>query len=617
MSEESNAKRVCPSCGAAVPPEAPEGLCPACVLNEAAGAERDKLEAATLPDRLVAPPLEKVAAAFPGFKIIELIGCGGMAAVYKARQPKLDRLVALKILPSSFGADAGFNERFEREGRVLAKLSHPNIVGVYDFGESGGFHYLVMEYVEGVNLRQAMRAGRFTPQQALAVVPEICAALQFAHEEGVLHRDIKPENILLDAKGRVKIADFGIAKIVGDAARMEATLTGTGSLGTPQYMAPEQIETPREVDHRADIYSLGVVFYEMLTGELPMGRFAAPSERSEVGVRVDEIVMRALAKERELRQQSAEEVRTEVEGVTHSSVASGDLRRAGEAKETVGGGAAVENPWPRRVFWLLAALAAVPVLWAVVVFVVGLVVALVRALSGEEGPGGAVPGAPEILIILLIGGIGLAVLLAAALGIAHLLGWRRHAPARAAAGGGGTNPWPRRTFWLLLAVVVVPFVLVLVVPMVLGLVVGLWQRAANADARAEEQRAPATPPAIEANASGQVATEADSIEAVPKMVGTWTVDEQAGTRVGFAADGTFAETRESAGGKTTLSGNWGAEGHLFIVIVKESSDPGLIGSARRDEIVTVEEDRFVLRKPSDGKLLTYRRAGKAKRPTER
>lgn len=241
-----------------------------------------------------------------------------MGVVYKVRQPKLDRIVALKLLPTSLSADPAFAERFHREARFLAKLSHPQIVSVYDFGESGGFWYLLMEFVDGVNLRQAMRAGRFTPDQALAVVPDICAALQYAHDQGVLHRDIKPENILLDAQGRVKIADFGIAKLVGEPGdpRTDLTLTQSGArLGTPHYMAPEQIEKPSDVDHRADIYSLGVVFYELLTGELPLGRFAAPSAKTPLDTRVDEIVMRALAKERELRQQSAGEVKTEVEGL--------------------------------------------------------------------------------------------------------------------------------------------------------------------------------------------------------------------------------------------------------------------------------------------------------------
>ena len=211
MSIASEPKR-CPKCGGPIPPEAPQGLCPKCLLMQASF----PTEAGKGASAQSAPPTHaELAAAFPQLEILELIGQGGMGFVFKARQPKLDRLVALKILPQSLAADPAFAERFTREGRVLARLNHPNIVTVHDFGQADGFFYLLMEFVDGVNLRQAMKAGRFTPAQALAIVPKICEALQFAHNEGILHRDIKPENILLDAKGRVKIADFGIAKLVG------------------------------------------------------------------------------------------------------------------------------------------------------------------------------------------------------------------------------------------------------------------------------------------------------------------------------------------------------------------------------------------------------------------
>src|SRR5881397_1015292 len=285
MSIPSQSK-FCPKCGGTIPVEAPQGLCPKCLLLQASIPTEASQGAAS---KSAPPTHEELVAAFPQLEILELIGQGGMGFVFKARQPKIERLVALKILPQSLAADPAFAERFTREGRVLARLSHPNIVTIHDFGQANGFFYLLMEFVDGVNLRQAMRAGRFTPEQALAVVPKICEALQFAHNEGILHRDIKPENILLDSKGRVKIADFGIAKFAG--VQEGAGLTGTGrALGTPHYMAPEQIEHPSDVDHRADIYSLGVVFYELLTGELPLGRFPPPSRKVEVDVRLDEVV---------------------------------------------------------------------------------------------------------------------------------------------------------------------------------------------------------------------------------------------------------------------------------------------------------------------------------------
>ncbi len=331
-----NAK-TCDICQAPIPPHAPGGLCPACVLR---GAEEPP------PLGRAVPPPEEIAAAFPKLEILGTIGQGGMGFVYKARQPDLDRVVALKILAPELGRDPAFAERFAREARTLAKLHHPNIVTVFEHGESGGFFYLLMEYVDGVNLRQAMHAGRFTPEQALAIVPGICDALQAAHAQGIWHRDIKPENILLDREGRVKIADFGIARIVGDPQR-DFTLTLTGNaLGSAAYMAPEQHEKPHDVDHRADIYSLGVVIYEMLTGELPLGRFPLPSQRAEVNVRIDEIVLRALEKERELRQQSAEEVKTEVAGV--------DTRAAPNAV-TSDSGKAIGNIYGHLSFGLLLA----------------------------------------------------------------------------------------------------------------------------------------------------------------------------------------------------------------------------------------------------------------------
>jgi serine/threonine protein kinase len=251
------------------------GLCPECLIKAGfqTGTGPDSRQPGFTP-----PPIEAIAKLFPQFEILEFIGKGGMGAVYKARQPVLDRFVALKILPPNVAGTPGFTERFNREARALARLVHPNIVAVHDFGQAGDLNYFIMEFVDGANLREVERAGRLTPEQALAIVPQICEALQFAHNEGIVHRDIKPENILIDKKGRVKITDFGIAKIL-DQNVSNAPLTGVRDVvGTPHYMAPEQVEKPSLVDHRADIFSLGVVFYEMLTGELPLGKFQPPSK---------------------------------------------------------------------------------------------------------------------------------------------------------------------------------------------------------------------------------------------------------------------------------------------------------------------------------------------------
>ncbi len=333
----------CPRCGTPLPAGALAGLCPACLLKQGAADETATGGAAS---QFQPPPVAELAAKFPQLEILELIGKGGMGAVYKARQKELDRLVALKILPPGIGGDPAFAGRFAREARALAKLNHPGIVTLYEFGQANGLFFFLMEFVDGVNLRQLLHAGRIAPREALAIVPQICDALQFAHDQGIVHRDIKPENILLDRRGRVKVADFGLAKLVelergclsrsgqeasGATEQSGATATsvsaagGTPALqeltaagkvmGTPNYMAPEQVEHPDAVDHRADIYALGVVFYQMLTGELPGKRIEPPSRKVEMDVRLDEVVLRALEKKPELRYQQASVFKTQVETI--------------------------------------------------------------------------------------------------------------------------------------------------------------------------------------------------------------------------------------------------------------------------------------------------------------
>jgi serine/threonine protein kinase len=271
-------------------------------------------------------PPEQIAPHFPQLEIFECLGRGGMGVVYKARQKTLNRFVALKLLAPERVLDPQFAERFTREAQALAALNHPNILTIHDFGQAGGFYYLLMEFVDGANLRQLLRARKFTPEEALAIVPPVCEALQFAHDRGIVHRDIKPENLLLDKAGWVKVADFGIAKMLGTvnggghagqpAAAENATQT---AVGTPGYSAPEQKTDPQRVDNRADIYSLGVVFYELLTGERPDGRLEPPSKKVQIDVRLDEVVLRALEKDPELRFQQVSEVKTMVETIVQPS----------------------------------------------------------------------------------------------------------------------------------------------------------------------------------------------------------------------------------------------------------------------------------------------------------
>ena len=273
--------------------------------------EGDKRAAAFEP-----PTIARLAELFPALQIIEFIGAGGMGAVYKARQEGLDRVVALKILPEEFGHDVKFALRFTREARTLARLNHPNIVSVYEFGNVEETYYFLMEYVDGSNLREIIEARQLTPEHTLTIVPHLCDALQYAHDKGVVHRDIKPDNILMAVDGSVKIADFGLSRILGNESQKDL-LTGTHQvMGTPRYMAPEQLEGSHGVDHRADIYSLGVVFYEMLTGELPIGRFAPPSAKVEIDVRLDEVVLRTLEKDPQRRYQHASQVKSDVQSIT-------------------------------------------------------------------------------------------------------------------------------------------------------------------------------------------------------------------------------------------------------------------------------------------------------------
>ena len=317
----------CPRCQAVLPPDAPAGLCPSCLVSAHFGSAAELTEPAA--PAAATPSIDDIAPHFPQLEILACLGRGGMGVVYRARQKSLGRLVALKLLAPERGSDPAFAERFTREAQALALLDHPHIVTIHDFGQAGGYYYLLMEYVDGVTLRQLVHGGRIAAREALAIVPQICDALQFAHDHGVVHRDIKPENILLDRRGQVKVADFGLAKLVGTAAEPagaegeigagvfadSADITAAGHvMGTPRYMAPEQRERPTEVDHRADIYALGVVLYQMLTGDLPGEKqLEPPSRRVRLDVRLDEIVLRALEKDPERRYASATEFKTKLE----------------------------------------------------------------------------------------------------------------------------------------------------------------------------------------------------------------------------------------------------------------------------------------------------------------
>ncbi len=388
MNESKQSAATCGRCGALLAPGALQGLCPRCLMElnfgpptEVREGDTDSVgnQTATIPAE-PSPSPAQIARHFPQLEVLECLGRGGMGVVYKARQTRLNRLVALKILTPDKGRHAQFSERFSREAQTLARLNHPSIVAVYDFGEADGLYYLLMEFVDGVSLRHLLQAHQLTPDEALAIVPKICEALQYAHDRGVVHRDIKPENILLDRDGRVKIADFGIAKIMSHGQPQAAITQDRQVIGTPHYMAPEQVEHPQRVDHRADIYSLGVVFYEMLTGELPLGKFPPPSQKAAVDTRLDEVVLGALEKEPDHRYQQASEVKNDVETIaTTPAPAQPEVVPGRKALWSNAGGirplpgTSVKSSWITAARWtarvlgllLLAVLGRVVIVWGV------------------------------------------------------------------------------------------------------------------------------------------------------------------------------------------------------------------------------------------------------------
>ena len=277
------------------------------------------------------PSLDEAARLFQNYEVLGLLGYGGMGAVYQARQTSLDRLVAIKLLPLEVSVDQSFADRFKREARAMAKLNHPNIVAVHDFGQtSEGPLFFVMEFVDGSTLHQLIRGPGISPPDTLQLLAQVCDALAYAHGEGVVHRDIKPANVLVDGRGRAKVADFGLARLTAPGAEIwGTTMTGT-ILGTPDYMAPEQ-KRGMNVDQRADIYSLGVMLYEMLVGEVPQGAFDPVSLRAGVDKRLDQVVTRALSPQPEKRYQNTGEFKTAVEAI-RPAVLKAELKKPARTK---------------------------------------------------------------------------------------------------------------------------------------------------------------------------------------------------------------------------------------------------------------------------------------------
>ena len=289
-------------------------LCPKCVLAEAFGSiaatDHPALGALAINGRC--PTIKSLNEQLDDFEFHELIGRGGSGWTFRATQKSLSRQVAIKLI-SRNSANYDALERFEREAAILAKLNHPNVVTIHDFGAQEEFLYIVMELVPGTTLRRLMANQKLTLAQVVHICIQVCDALQNAHEKGLIHRDVKPENILVaatDPQIEIRLADFGISRMALDRDSVTGSLTRTGLIiGTPFYMAPEQQLPGRPIDARTDIFSTGVVLYELLTGQLPQGNFPPPSDLSQCGHGIDQVILQALSNEPDKRFETATELK--------------------------------------------------------------------------------------------------------------------------------------------------------------------------------------------------------------------------------------------------------------------------------------------------------------------
>lgn len=263
------------------------------------------------PTGFTAPDPSQLADLFPGYQIVRLVACGGMGAVYEAVQIALDRAVAIKILPQEFTNDDSFRTGFQAEAKAMARLNHPNLISVYDFGEVAGMLYIIMEYVPGLSLFQAANGQPIVQQEVVPLIAAICRGLAHAHESGIIHRDIKPANILLNHNNEPKIGDFGLARPLENQLQ-----EGEDIFGTPGYTAPEVLETPHSISHRADIFSLGVLLHELLTGLLPSADPRPASAICHCDPRFDSVIRKATHPSPQARYDSATEIAAEIEKIS-------------------------------------------------------------------------------------------------------------------------------------------------------------------------------------------------------------------------------------------------------------------------------------------------------------
>jgi len=265
----------------------------------------------------------------PGYQILEKLGAGAMAVVFKAKQISLDRIVAIKVLPKKLSADKEYVQRFYAEGQVAAKLNHPNIVQAIDVSESHGYHYFVMEYVEGKTVYDELQEGKvYEESEALGIAIQMARALEHAHSQGLIHRDVKPKNIMITTDGTAKLMDMGLARVADDA---QAIAAETGRLfGTPYYISPEQIIGKHDVDSRCDIYSLGATLYHMITGKVPFEgkdakevmikhckeKLVSPDRHNlDISFGLVKVIMKMMAKKRKNRYATTAEVLEDLQSI--------------------------------------------------------------------------------------------------------------------------------------------------------------------------------------------------------------------------------------------------------------------------------------------------------------
>ncbi|MFC0019614.1 protein kinase domain-containing protein [Roseibacillus persicicus] len=302
-------KEKCRSCGRELT-RGESGFCPSCLFGTAIAQLAEQ-------DEELAPAWEVMEDYLTDYEFHGELGRGGTGVVYEATERKSGEPVAVKVLAPSLAKNPEFVERFRREAKVMSELKHPSVVTVRTWGEQNGLLFLVMEYLPSGSLAELLqRVKRLSLEEAVSLLLPVCDGLDHSHQRGILHRDIKPGNLLLDTRGQLKVADFGLAKILGRESEAGLTVTNA-TMGTPRYMAPEQMAEGGVVDARTDVYALGVVLYEMLTGKTPGGNFALPSELLPVGEKVDEVILKAMSDQASDRFRSIELFGNALESLVH------------------------------------------------------------------------------------------------------------------------------------------------------------------------------------------------------------------------------------------------------------------------------------------------------------